>query len=93
MIHNETGLYSVHRFGASLCFERMLTYDLVNIWPHLLGALFYSLIPLYYYPDFRSRYRSAAITDLITLAVYFLGVTVCYTFSSLYVVLLHQNVI
>ena len=60
---------------------------IVNIWSHFLGTLLYSLVPLYYFPAFRSRYSIDATGDLAILAIYYLGVTVCFAFSTLYVTL------
>lgn len=84
-IHNETGMFSSAR---RYCFpnpDSVLTMT-VNIWSHLLGALFYSSIPLQYHSILRSRYSHANTIDILALAIYFLGVTTCFTLSTLYVV-------
>jgi len=58
----------------------------VNIWSHLLGAMSYSMVPLYYFPELKSRYNRAGSTnDVVFLIILFFGVTLCVIFSTLYV--------
>ena len=75
---------------ASFSFQRSLNSVLrihnetINIWTHLLGALFYSLVPLYYYSELRSRYNTATAGDFLALAILFLGISVCFVLSTFF---------
>lgn len=81
--HNETGDYipsstEIARQG----YVNSKRYA-VNIWSHLLGALFYSLGPLCCASAFSSRYGTTTATDMLVLSIYFSGVTGCFAFSTL----------
>lgn len=63
----------------------LIPHEIVNIWTHLLGALVYSLGPLWFYSEISSRYDPAPRLDITALAIYFAGITVCFSLSTLYV--------
>ncbi|KAI2465239.1 hemolysin-III channel protein-like protein Izh2 [Annulohypoxylon bovei var. microspora] len=59
--------------------------ETVNIFSHIIGALLFLALPLYVFrTEVPPRYRLATTADIIVCSVYFLGVGVCFTFSTLF---------
>lgn len=74
---------STHSLYSEKVWTLLIWTTIVNTWTHLLGALIYSLIPLDFYPEFKKQYATATFGDVIMLGIFFSGVTVCFTFSTL----------
>ncbi|TGO84005.1 hypothetical protein BPOR_0563g00030 [Botrytis porri] len=55
--------------------------EIVNIHSHLLGALLFTLLPIYIYHSLLPRYHDAATADLVVFALFFGGVAVCFGLS------------
>ena len=55
----------------------------VNIWTHLLGAVGYFLIPLALFGTLRTAYPLATTKDVLALMIFFSGVTICFSLSTL----------
>ncbi|KAF7912667.1 uncharacterized protein EAF01_001688 [Botrytis porri] len=55
--------------------------ETVNIHSHLLGALLFTLLPIYIYHSLLPRYHDAATADLVVFALFFGGVAVCFGLS------------
>lgn len=56
--------------------------ETLNIWTHLLGALICFLVPLDSYPRFKQHYSTVTFGDVLMLAIFFSGVTICFAFST-----------
>ncbi|KAM3449641.1 hypothetical protein MY3296_006725 [Beauveria thailandica] len=56
----------------------------VNTYSHLLGALFFLLLPFYFYHDIFSRQPGAQQEDVLVVSIYCLGVAVCFVFSTIF---------
>ncbi|KAL2130173.1 hypothetical protein VTI74DRAFT_6805 [Chaetomium olivicolor] len=54
----------------------------VNIWTHLLGAVFFSLSGVYLYRLIAPRYESATTADLLVFACFFGGAFCCLGMSA-----------
>ncbi|KAK8037789.1 hypothetical protein PG991_001135 [Apiospora marii] len=57
--------------------------DTVNIWSHLLGALWF-LWCLLDHPKYQRPYPDASLGDSLALGVYYLAVVVCFALSTLF---------
>lgn len=58
--------------------------ETVNIWSHLLGALFSVTASLYFYNLLRPRYAEATKADVAMFSCYFVGAGLCLGMSATY---------
>ncbi|KAI0376674.1 hemolysin-III channel protein-like protein Izh2 [Hypomontagnella monticulosa] len=59
--------------------------ETVNIFTHLVGALVFFVLPLYIFKtEIPPRYKIATTADILVCSTYFLGVAICFTFSTIY---------
>ncbi|OTA89842.1 hypothetical protein M434DRAFT_47270, partial [Hypoxylon sp. CO27-5] len=59
--------------------------ETVNIFSHIIGALVFLALPMYVFrTEVPPRYKFATMTDILVCSTYFLGVGVCFTFSTLF---------
>ncbi|KAI0883072.1 hemolysin-III channel protein-like protein Izh2 [Annulohypoxylon maeteangense] len=59
--------------------------ETVNIFSHIIGALLFLALPLYVFrTEVPPRYKIATTADIMVCSVYFLGVGICFTFSTLF---------
>ncbi|OTA88171.1 hypothetical protein M434DRAFT_399128 [Hypoxylon sp. CO27-5] len=56
----------------------------VNIWTHLLGALFFPTVGLWLYHVIAPRYASADSSDVLVFACFFAGAVLCLGMSATY---------
>ncbi|KAL8820156.1 MAG: hypothetical protein Q9223_001573 [Gallowayella weberi] len=54
----------------------------INIWTHLIGALFFALCACWFHSQLAQRYNSASQTDIFVFDVFFLGSILCLGFSA-----------
>ncbi|CAL8579671.1 hypothetical protein XPA_005405 [Xanthoria parietina] len=54
----------------------------VNIYTHLLGAVFFVASALWFHRELAVRYQSASRTDVFVFDCFFLGSTLCLAFSA-----------
>ncbi|KAI1391691.1 hemolysin-III channel protein-like protein Izh2 [Hypoxylon trugodes] len=59
--------------------------ETVNIFSHIIGAVIFLALPLYVFKtEVPPRYKLATITDILVCSTYFLGVGVCFAFSTFF---------
>ncbi|KAI1414422.1 hemolysin-III channel protein-like protein Izh2 [Hypoxylon sp. FL1857] len=59
--------------------------ETVNIFSHIAGAFVFFALPLYVFgTSVPPRCRLATMSDILVFSIYFLGVGVCFTFSTLF---------
>ena len=61
--------------------------ETVNIYTHFLGAVVFALLPLWFYRSICSPDPQCRPADLAVFSLYLGGVAVCFTLSTLYVLL------
>ena len=54
----------------------------VNIYTHLIGAIYFVASAMWFHLELTTRYQSASKTDIFVFDVFFLGTTLCLTFST-----------
>ncbi|KAI1505730.1 hemolysin-III channel protein-like protein Izh2 [Biscogniauxia marginata] len=84
--HLQTG-YRRECDSVWVCFHSW-TYihnDTVNIFSHVIGMLLFMILPLYVFgSEVPPRYKVAMAADVLVCSIYFLGVAVCFTLSTLF---------
>lgn len=65
--------------------------QVINAYTHLLGAVGFGLLPIYFYELDYKRWEYAHIDDLIVLTLYTLAVAICFLFSATYLRSLSVN--
>ncbi|KAI2602205.1 hemolysin-III channel protein-like protein Izh2 [Hypoxylon sp. NC1633] len=59
--------------------------ETVNIFSHIFGAIVFFALPSYIFrTEIPSRYKLATTADIIVCSIYFLGVGVCFTLSTIF---------
>ncbi|KAF3061675.1 ADIPOR-like receptor SPBC12C2.09c [Daldinia childiae] len=56
--------------------------DFVNIWTHLLGAIFFPSVGAWLYHVIAPRYASANSSDVLVFACFFTGAVLCLGMSA-----------
>ncbi|KAI0110569.1 hemolysin-III channel protein-like protein Izh2 [Hypoxylon sp. NC0597] len=57
----------------------------INVFSHIIGALVFLALPMYVFrTEVPPRYKFATMTDIFVCSTYFLGVGICFTFSTLF---------
>lgn len=54
----------------------------VNIYSHVFGSLLFAALPIYGYRNIFTKYESAGEKDLLVLAAFFYGVSICFLLSA-----------
>ncbi|KAK4227456.1 hemolysin-III related-domain-containing protein [Podospora fimiseda] len=71
-------------FSQSFSSLLYLHNETVNIWSHLLGAIFFTLTSLTLYSLFHPRYETASSADILVFSSFFLGAFLCLGMSATY---------
>ncbi|KAI0835218.1 hemolysin-III channel protein-like protein Izh2 [Hypoxylon sp. FL0890] len=59
--------------------------ETVNIFSHIVGAITFFALPIYVFGiEVPPRYKLATMADFLVCSTYFLGVGICFTFSTLF---------
>ncbi|KAI1808265.1 hemolysin-III channel protein-like protein Izh2 [Daldinia bambusicola] len=59
--------------------------ETINIFTHVVGAVIFLALPLYVFrTEIPPRYKVATMGDIIVCSIYFLGVGVCFTLSTMF---------
>ncbi|OTB18223.1 hypothetical protein K445DRAFT_55233, partial [Daldinia sp. EC12] len=59
--------------------------ETVNIFTHVVGAVIFLALPLYVFrTEIPPRYKVATTADILVCSIYFLGVGVCFTLSTMF---------
>ncbi|KAI8963108.1 hemolysin-III channel protein-like protein Izh2 [Daldinia sp. FL1419] len=59
--------------------------ETVNIFTHIVGAVIFLALPLYVFrTEIPPRYKVATAGDILVCSVYFLGVGICFTLSTVF---------
>lgn len=59
--------------------------ETVNIFTHVIGAVIFLALPLYVFrTEIPPRYKVATTADILVCSIYFLGVGVCFTLSTMF---------
>ncbi|KAI1372805.1 hemolysin-III channel protein-like protein Izh2 [Hypoxylon crocopeplum] len=84
--HLRTG-YRAGCASAWSCFHSWsyIHNETVNIFSHIIGAILFLALPIHVFTtEVPPRYRLATTADVLVCSIYFLGVAVCFTLSTLY---------
>lgn len=71
-------------FSKSFSSLSYLHNESVNIYSHLLGAIFFTLVGVWLYISIETRYNSAKSGDVYAFACFFGGAAVCLAMSGVY---------
>ncbi|KJZ80318.1 hypothetical protein HIM_00168 [Hirsutella minnesotensis 3608] len=63
----------------------------INTWSHLLGAIVFAILPIYFYQTTFHLPRNAIAVDMVLITIYSLGVSVCFAFSSVFHILWNHS--
>ncbi|KAM3471474.1 hypothetical protein MY8738_009309 [Beauveria namnaoensis] len=70
---------------------RYVNNQTVNTYSHLIGALFFLLLPIHVHHDIFSRQPDAQKEDVLVVSIYCVGVAVCFIFSTIFHVLWNHS--
>ncbi len=69
-------------FQKSLSSLQHVHNEIVNIYSHLLGAVLFTILPIYVYARARNHHAAIQIGDIIGFATFFFGVILCFSLSA-----------
>lgn len=77
--HYRPASYSYFGSMTSLCW---LHNQSINIYTHLIGAIFFIASSYYFHSELGKRYKSESKTDIFVFDCFFLGAILCFGFSA-----------
>jgi len=78
-------------FQKSLSSLQHVHNEIVNIYSHLLGAVLFTILPIYVYVRARNHYAAIQVGDIIGFTTFFFGITLCFFLSTSFYIISNHN--